>query len=85
MGVRGRPLGSCDQRPRERRSKLQYELDRFLGVQKPVKRQLHVAMQKTCWQCGSCIHVAFQPDPSQSPVPPFMVEALKKSVDAPTE
>ena len=77
---RGRPFGSKDRRPREKRTKLQYTVDEFLGLQKPGKRRLHVALQEPCESCGSCMRVSFQPETFPSnPVPPFIVDALAQS------
>ena len=76
----GRPAGSLDQRPRERRDKLQHSVDRFLGVKTLGKRQLHVALQQPCEHCHSCMHVSYLPKTfPEIPISPFIVEALTRS------
>ena len=76
----GRPAGSLDQRPRERRDKLQHSVDRFLGVKTLGKRQLRVALQQPCERCHSCMHVSYLPKTTpEIPISPFIVEALTRS------
>ena len=59
-GTQGRPLGSKDRQPREKRTKLQYIVDQHIGHTASGKKDMHVEVQNPCETCGSCVRVQFK-------------------------
>lgn len=80
---RGRPLGSKDHQPREKRTKIQHIVDQYIGHTKGGRKTMHVEVQHPCDKCGSCLKVKFthSNEPRQSP-PDFVRHALAKSLQS---
>ena len=81
MNGRGRPSGSHDRYPREKRTKLQFYVDQFLGVPKGPKKDLQVNFQQPCQTCNSCMRVEYSlPHNPESLPPSFVTRALSEQL-----
>ena len=55
----GRPVGSKDRLPRQKRTKLQLLVDKQIGHPRNKKKDVRVTAQHPCETCGSCVRVQF--------------------------
>ena len=77
--TRGRPLGSKDRLPREKRTKLQLMVDQQLGVDVKVKKDAHIEVQRPCDKCGSCVRVEFKyPADGEHQLPYFLTQLVSE-------
>jgi len=77
--TRGRPFGSKDQHPREKRTKIQCCVDRYTGQGHSGKKHMEATVQHPCEKCGSCVRVQFTYKRDTSPDPPeFLTRALSE-------
>ena len=58
-GAMGRPIGSKDRLPRQKRTKLQFLVDKQTGCLSNKERDVRVSAQHPCETCGSCLRVQF--------------------------
>ena len=81
--TRGRPAGSQDQYPREKRTKLQFYVDQFLGMPYGPKKDLQVNFQQPCEKCHSCMRVEYNlPHNPELQPPSFVTRALSEHLQS---
>ena len=77
----GRPIGSRDKNPREKRTKLQCHIDGLLGISNGPKKDLHLEFQQPCEMCKSCVRLEYKlPHAQQQQQPDFLVRALMEHI-----